>query len=171
MIGMANGEAAGKATDGIWTFSGTAMVLQRAGEQALASGHTFLDHEALEGACRADGLGHDEVFASLRSLAGAALVEMHFVEPSRITLLRLTDGGIRYYLAEARPELAEVRRWLVDALRRGGVSWRGGEAVDLAASVKEPPLLVEVIMEDLQREGRVIFSRATGGRIRIHRLS
>lgn len=161
---------AGDAAPGPALTAPSTTVLQRAGEQALASGHSFLDHEALEHRCRADALGHDELFASLRSLERAGLVDMHFVQPSRVTLLRLTDRGIRRYLAATRPDLAEVRRRLLAVLAAWVGSDRAGAAVDMARAVEEPILVVEVLMEDLQREGRLIFSRAIGGRVRVHRF-
>jgi hypothetical protein len=153
------------------TGSPAATVLRRAGQQAVAAGRTFLDHQALERACLDEGIDHDGFFASLLALRDARLVDLHFVEPSRVTLLRLTDDGIRSHLAGAGPDVGDVCRRVVAALRDEAVSWRGGAPVDLAAAVGEPPLVVEVAMEDLRREGAVVFSRAFGGRLRVHRLS
>ena len=147
------------------------LVLRRAGEQALAAGHTLLDPDALIGACRPDGLSGKDVFAALRSLSTDRLVDLHFVGPSRVTLLRLTAGGVRRHLGLARPDLADVRRRVLDALEGGGVAWQDGATVDLAGAVGEPALLVEVVMEDLRQEGRVVFSPAPGQRLRVHRLS
>ena len=165
------GHGSGGAVAGGETLGATAAtVLRLAGEQALTTGRSFLDHGSLERACLAGGLAHDDVFTGLRALVAARLADMHFVPPSRVTLLRLTDGAIRRCLADARPDLADVRRRVVAALGDGSLDWKGGEPVDLAGAVAEPPLLVEVVMEDLRDEGRVVFSRATGGRLRVHRL-
>jgi hypothetical protein len=158
----------GQADDGI--ASDAAAVLRRAGEQAVAAGRTFLDHDALERSCGVDGLDHDEVFAALQELADTGLVNMHFVEPSRITLLRLSDRGIRSYLTDVRPDLDDVRARMLAALRDETVPWQDGRAVDLAGALGEPPLVVEVLMEDLRRDGGVVFSKAFGGRLRVHRL-
>lgn len=147
-----------------------ATVLRRAGVQAVAAGRTFLDHDALGRACDDDGLGHEEVFAALLELEERGLVNMHFVEPSGITLLRLTDRGIRSYLADTRPDLDDVRARMLTALQDEAVRWQGGEAVDLAGALGEPPLVVEVLMEDLRQDGGVVFSKAFGGRLRVHRL-
>lgn len=145
--------------------------LDRAGRQAVASGHTFLDHEALERTCHADGLASDALFRSLQVLQRDRLVDMHFVEPSRITLLRLTDRGIRRYLAETYGDLADIRYRLLEVLADSAPAGQGGEAVDVAGAVGQPALVVEVLMEDLQQEGRLVFNRAIGGRFRVHRFS
>ncbi|HET7489217.1 MAG TPA: hypothetical protein VFJ85_14900 [Acidimicrobiales bacterium] len=147
------------------------VVLRRAGEQAVAAGHAFLDHEALERACAADGLGHERVFAALRALDTARLVDVRFVAPSRVTLLRLTDRGVRVALDGTGHDLVDVRRRLVRALTDGEVDWRAGATVDLRAALGVPALVSEVALEDLRKEGRVVFSRAIGGGVRIHRLS
>lgn len=51
----------------------------------------------------------------------------------------------------------------------GSVDWRAGP-VDLAGALGLPQLVVEVALEDLRREGRVVSSRAIGGRVWVHRL-
>lgn len=113
---------------------------------------------------------HDDLFGALQALVQAGLVDMHFVKPSLITLLRLTPAGVRSHLSATRPDLAEVRRRVLASLREGAVGWQGGAPVDLASAVGEQFLVVEVVMEDLRREGQVVFSPAPGRRLRVHRM-
>ena len=147
-----------------------ALVLGLGGAQALAAGHTLLDPLTLEDAARGRGLTHNDLFEALQTLVHAGLVDMRFVKPSLVTLLRLTPAGVRGHLAATRPDLADVRSRVLAALREGAVGWQGGAPVDLAAAVGEQFLVVEVVMEDLRREGRVVFSPAPGRRLRVHRL-
>ncbi len=45
-----------------------------------------------------------------------------------------------------------------------------GTAVDLAGALGEPRLVVEVLLDGLRDEGRVVFTNVPGGLFRIHRF-
>ena len=57
-----------------------------------------------------------------------------------------------------------------DALRAEAAAGRLGEAVDLAAAVGEPSLVVEVVLEELRRGGNLVYHPVPGRRVRVHRV-
>ncbi len=154
-------------TGGVGIGDATALLVQRlAGGQALARGHRLLDPLALEEAATGEGVDHDRFLAAVLVLAGRRVVNVHTVAGSLITLLRLTEDGFRAHLAATRSDLDAVCQRLVDTLRAKPL----GAAVDLAEALGEPRLVVEVLLDGLRDEGRVVFTNVPGGLFRIHRF-
>jgi len=147
-----------------------ALVHRLAGEQAVARGHRLLDPRALEEAAAAEGVGHDRFLAAVLALAGERMVNVHTFASSLITLLRLTEDGFRHVLTTTRGDLDAVRRRLLDTLRAEAASESPGWTVDLAGVLGEPRLVVEVLLDELRDQGRLVFTNAPGGRFRIHRF-
>ena len=156
------------AEEGAAPAAGTVLAL--AGRLALERGHRLLDARVLEERCAQEGVVHDLFVAAVRELADERLVNAHFFGLSQITLLRLTDEGVRHHLAATRPDLEEARRRVVDAARVELSAGRRDEPVDLASASGEPPLLVELVLEELRDLGLAVFSRAPRGKVRVHRL-
>lgn len=146
-----------------------AVLLRLASEQAVARGHRLLDPAAMEAAWEVAGVGRDDALDALRSLAAQKAVNLRLFGAS-IALLRLTEEGLGRYLETARPDLDDVRARVHDALRAEEGAGRLGEAVDLAAAVGEPSLVVEVVLEELRRGGNLVYNPVPGRRVRVHRV-
>lgn len=147
-----------------------ALVHRLAGEQALARGHRLLDARALEAACAAVGVGHDEFIAAARALGDDDVVNVRTFGPSLVALLRLTERGFMDHLTATRSDLDAVRGRVASTLRAEAVAGRLGEALDLAAALGEAPLLAEVLLDELRTSGQVVFTPIPGHRVRIHRV-
>ena len=145
------------------------LALERAGAQAMSRGHWTLDPSALEADCARHGLDHDRWFAALRSLQAARLVVMAWVAPSLVSVLELTDAGVAEYVERCRPDLPHVRARLAAELARRGR--RPGAVVRPAASLGEPALLVEVLLQHLRAEQLVTYSTLPGGAVRLHHVA
>ncbi|MGI8686682.1 MAG: hypothetical protein ACR2MO_16595 [Acidimicrobiales bacterium] len=151
--------------------AGAGLVHKLAGEQALARGHRLLDPLALEAAAAGVGVDSDRFLAAILALAGARVVNVHTFGPSSlITLLRLTEDGFVRHLTATRSDLDAVRGRVLDALRAQAGGSGLGQAVDLAGALGEPTLLVEVLLDELRGQGRLVFTNVAGGRFRIHRM-
>ncbi len=150
--------------------SAVALVHRLAGEQALARGHRLLDPRALEAACACEGLSQDGLLEAAKALAEQRIMNVRTFGPSLINLLRLTEDGFRQHLVATRSDIDVVRGRLLDALREEAAQERLGEAFDMAGALAEPPLLVEVLLDELRDRGEVVFTPIPGGRVRIHRV-
>lgn len=142
-------------------------VLRVAAELALARGTRMVEPWSLEDACRADGIGHVEVLSALMAANAEGLVQLAVARSTQIVLVALTDAGVLRHAESSRPDMEAVRDRIATAAR--GAVGRG--AVDLAAEVGEPSLLVECVLDQWVRERRVVYSKAPGRRFRIHRVS
>lgn len=147
-----------------------AEVLRLAGEQALARGHRLLDPATLESAWAAAGVEREAALDALQALAREGLMNVRMFGASLVALVRLTETGLASHLEATRPDLDDVRRRVRDALRAQEAAGRLGEAVDLAGAVGEPALVVEFVLEEMRREGSVVYNPATTGRVRVHRV-
>lgn len=141
-------------------------VLTVAAELALAQGTRIVDPFELESRCEAVGIDHVALVSALLELNGQGLLQLALARTSQIVLVALTDVGVLRYAEEARADVEDVRRRIADAARRAA----GHGAVDLAAEVGEPALLVECVLDQWVRERRVVYSKAPGRRFRIHRI-
>ena len=141
-------------------------ILRIIGDQALAAGHTMIDHDALRETLEAQGLSHDEWFAGLVGLREQKLVQMRDYD-GQVALLALTQPGLWAYATRFRPDLADVTERLLDLL--DGVE--PNIALSLGADLGEPPLLVEAILDHLAGRRLVIFSRVGADSFRIHRFT
>lgn len=141
-------------------------VLAAAAELALSGGTRMVEPGVLEAACAGRGLDHERCFTALVALRDAGMLQLAASPTTQVVLVALTDGGVLRYAETARPDMQDVRERIGSAAA-GAV---GQGAVDLAAEVGEPPLLVECILDQWVREGQVVYSRATGRRFRIHRF-
>ncbi len=141
-------------------------LLVAAGDQALAAGHLLLDHVALEARCAGMGLGPDDFFTALVELRDGGAVNLRHVEPSRVALLQLTPAGLGRCLAMTRPDLDDVRDRLLQAVTKVTPN----TSTPLAAALGESPLLVEFLLDEMAREGRVVASRIGRGLFRVHRV-
>jgi hypothetical protein len=141
-------------------------VLLIAGQQALAAGHKMLDHAAVEQACEAAGLTHDEWFGGLVELREQKLLQMRDYD-GKVALLALTQPGVWAYVTRFRPDLPDLTERLLDIL--DGVE--ANVAVALGAELGESPLLVEALLDHLAGRRLVVFSRVGADSFRIHRFS
>ena len=141
-------------------------VLRALGDQALAAGHTMLDHVALKGTLEAQGLSHDEWFVGLVSLREQKLVQMREYD-GKVALLALTQAGLWAYVTRFRADLADVTERLLDVL--DGVE--PNIALSLGADLGVSPLLVEAVLDHLAGRRLVIFSRVGTDSFRIHRFT
>lgn len=146
------------------------LVHRLAGEQAVARGHRLLDPAALEAAAAAEGVDRDAFLAALLALAGGRIVNVHTFGGSLVTLLRLTEDGFVAHLTATRGDLHKVRSRVADAVRAMADAGRLDQAVDLASDLGEPKLVVEVLLDELRNQGRLVFTNIPGGRFRIHRV-
>ncbi|HVM15508.1 MAG TPA: hypothetical protein VM287_14430 [Egibacteraceae bacterium] len=136
-------------------------------ELALARGTRMVEPVALEEAAAADGIDHDGCVALLRALRDGGLLQLALSPSRQVVLVALTDAGVLRWAEEARPDLVGVRSRLAAA----AAAAVGQGPVDLAATVGEPPLLVECVLDQWVRERRVVYSKAPGRRFRVHRVS
>ena len=141
-------------------------VLLLAGHQALAAGHKMLDAAAVQAACEAAGMSHDEWFGGLVELREQKLVQMRDYD-GKVALLAFTPPGVWAYVTKARADLADVTERLLDIL--DGVE--ANVAVALGAELGESPLLVEALLDHLAGRRLVVFSRTGADNFRIHRFS
>lgn len=142
------------------------LVLERAGAQAMARGHSMLDPIGLEAECAHLDIDHDRWFASLKALQATKLLLLAWVAPSLVSLVQLTDAGLALAVRRARPDIDEVKTALLAHLTR----LRVGGVVRPEQALGEPALLVEILLEQLRAEGLVVWSNVPGGGVRIHRV-
>ncbi len=136
------------------------------GDHALAAGHKMLDHVALEAACEAAGMSHDECFGGLVELREQKFVQMRDYD-EKVALLALTQAGLWAYVTRFRADLADVTERLLDVL--DGVE--ANVALPLGAGLGESPLLVEAVLDHLAGRRMVVFSRVGADSFRIHRFT
>ncbi|MFP5318941.1 MAG: hypothetical protein ACLGI2_11700 [Acidimicrobiia bacterium] len=141
-------------------------VLAVAADLALATGTRMVEPAALEAGCARRGIDHDDCYAALVRLREDGLLQLAASPSTQIVLVALTDAGVLRYAAEVRPDMDQVRAQIASA----AAAAVGRGAVDLAAEVGEPPLLVECVLDQWVRERRVVYSKAPGRRFRIHRF-
>lgn len=147
-----------------------ALVHRLAGEQALQRGHRLLDPVALEHAAGAAGLDRERFLAAVGHLAATGDVDVHLFGPSLVRLLRLTEVGLVRHLLTTYRDLDQVRARVLATIRAERDAGRLGEALDLAGMVGAPPLLVEVLLDQLRDRGDVVFTPLRGGKVRLHRV-
>jgi hypothetical protein len=126
-----------------------ALVLSVIAEEALKNGHQFIDHNAVEARCEELGLSHDGYFESLLALGHEQLVDVEHRHPSVVVTLQITSYGLGRFFEATRPDLGTVRRRLIAELVNG----TDRERTALAATLGEPPLLVEFLLDELDLEG------------------
>ena len=141
-------------------------VLRALGDQALAAGHTMLDHAALKETCEAKGLSPDEWFGGLVALREQKLVQMRDYD-GKVALLALTQAGLWAYVTRFRADLPDVTERLLDVL--DGVE--PNIALSLGADLGVSTLLVEAVLDHLAGRRMVIFSRVGADSFRIHRFT
>ena len=146
-------------------------MLRLAGRQAVAAGHRLLDPRRLEREAAGTGAGAEAFAAAVSELVDARRADARLSPSGKVAMMRLSEAGLRHHLEAEGTPVARVVPRVVAALRTDEAGWAGNRAVDLAAAVGEPPLVVEAALEDLAARRLVVFSRAPGGRVRIHRLS
>ncbi len=146
------------------------IVLSLAAEQALASGHRFLDTARLLDACAKADLDPDACVESLSALDHADLLDVEIRQPAAISRLQITNRGLVAFLEVARPDLAKARRRLVAELvnRTDGLPVEGS---DLVAAVGERALVVEVLLDELHARGLITLAKYIGNTMRVHRTS
>jgi hypothetical protein len=146
------------------------IVLSLAAEQALASGHRFLDTARLLDACAKADLDPDACVESLSALDHADLLDVAIRQPAAISRLQITNRGLVAFLEVARPDLAKARRRLVAELvnRTDGLPVEGS---DLIAAVGERALVVEVLLDELHARGLITLAKYIGNTMRVHRTS
>ena len=142
-------------------------VLGAAAELALATGTRMVEPAAIERAAADRHIAHERLFAGLVELRGHGLVQLAAAEPSQIVLVAMTDAGLRRHLEATRPDLAEVEARLATAAT--GAAGQG--PVPLADELGEPPLLVELLLDAMVNQRRLVYSKAPGRRFRIHRVT
>lgn len=143
-----------------------ALALAQTAELALAGARRIVEPDDLAAACAARGLPHPRWFRAMGALRDQGLVQLRTGSGDHVQLLALTDGGLLAHLGATRADLAEAvaRTW------RAAQEAAPGQAVALPEVVREPPLLVEVLLEQWARAGRLVYAKAPGGRFRIHRV-
>lgn len=146
-------------------MSVTTAVLVVAGEQALATGHRFLDHPALAHACAQRGIAQEHWFPALVSLREQGLVQMRDYD-SQVALIQLTPKGLWAAISATRRDLDDVMTRLLTTITAADPN----TTLALGAALGESPLLVEALLDQLVAEQRVVYSRLGADAFRIHRV-
>ena len=141
-------------------------VLRALGDQALAAGHTMLDHVALKETLESQGLSPEEWVRGLVALREQKRVQMREYD-GKVALLALTQAGLWAYVTRFRADLPDVTERLLDVL--DGVE--PNIALSLGADLGVSPLLVEAVLDHLAGRRMVIFSRVGTDSFRIHRFT
>jgi hypothetical protein len=141
-------------------------VLDAVARLALAGGRRIVEPAVVAVACEGAGLPVDRWLPDLLALHDRGLVQARTSDGGHLLLLAVTDAGLLDHLARTRPDLDDVRARLWAAV----VAAPPGAAVALQDGVGEPPLLVEVLLDDWVRRRRLIYAKATGRRFRVHRV-
>lgn len=131
---------------------------------ALATGRRLVEPADLQGACVAAGLAQPAWFESLLALRDRGLAQVA-AGSDQVVLVAATGAGILAYLDGSRPDLDDLK----EKVWAAAVAAPAGQAVALHEQVGEPALLVEALLDLWVTERRLVYSRAVGGRFRIHR--
>ena len=144
-----------------------ALVLSVIAEVALKNGHQFIDQNAVEARCEELGLSHDGYFESLLALGHEYLVDVEHRHPSVVVTLQITNYGLGRFFEATRPDLGTVRRRLIAGLVNG----TDRERTALAATLGEPPLLVEFLLDELDLEGLLTVGKYLGNKVEVKNVS
>lgn len=147
------------------------VVLSLAAEQALASGHRFLDAARLIDACSKAGISTESSSESLSALGHTNLLNVELRRPTSHSRLQITNRGLRTFLEATRPDLGAVRQRIVADLvnRPDGVG--AVEGSDLVDSTGEAALVVELLLDELHDRGLISLGKYLGGTMRVHGVS
>lgn len=145
-------------------------VLGLAAEQAIESGSRFLDVPALRAAAERLGISDDGFNESLEAIGRAnyADVKQQFGGAFRVSIEWI---GLQAYVVASRPDFGSTQQAIVAALLNGAGPQPSIDMADILNVIGVPRLLVELVLEQLQKQGLITFRRYAGNTLRVHRIS
>jgi hypothetical protein len=146
-------------------------VLSLAAEQAVVNGHRFVDAQQLLESCAKVGIDAKGCIESLSALGHADLMNVEVRQPAIISRLEITNYGLGVFLEATRPDLLAVRSRLIAELVNRSTDSFPVEGSELNAIVGEAPLVVELLLDELDARSLITFAKYLGNTTRVHGIS
>ena len=140
-------------------------------EGAVAQGHRIIAVRQLLKQVESDGISRETAIDSLLALGNAGYMDVMIRRPATVSNAKVTNRGLLAVLEATRPDLEDVNRRLIAELVNSSEAPGAIDGADLVASIGEPQLIVEVLLDGLASRDLVKVGKSIGNALRVHNVS